>query len=42
MDGEFYSDNGYHMIGFVMSIATVVGISMVYWQDNVNVKHCSL
>jgi len=35
---EFYSDISYHIIWFVMSIATVVGISMVYRQDNVHVK----
>lgn len=40
--GELYSDISYYMIWFVMSIATVVGISMVYRQDNVHVKHCSL
>lgn len=39
--GEFYSDIGYHMIWFVMIIATV-GISVVYQQDNVHAKHCSL
>ena len=40
--GEFYSDISYHMIWFVMSIATVVEITMVYQQANVHVKCCSL
>jgi len=39
--GEFYSDIKYHMIWFVISIATVVGISMVY-RHNVHVKEDSL
>jgi hypothetical protein len=40
--GEVYSDISYTMILFVMSIATIVGTSMVYWQENVHVKHCNL